>query len=621
MAFLQPTNKQIKRIYTDPNTGQQHYTVFNAAPTYQLSRTPKTDRFGKQYTEEEHNPSAAGQLARGVAPAAAGTVLAGISGVSGGAGQGVGAMANAAANVAANRLQAKYAGSKVAATGASALSTGASSMADAFKEEQARTGSNAEGMRAGVLGGLQGALRGAVSAIPGGKTIGNALGQTFGGFMSGGFAGGMRGLAQGIMTSPTLGADTANLFSKSKAADYNEGTWGSGIKNIEDENNLDNAAEEQNARDEAVKNGQDPEAAVNAIKQSRIDARGAYPEAAQEGGAAGGAAPAPLAGGAGGGGAAAPLAGGAAPAPVPVPPPPPAAAPPGNIGFMDYDTLANMPIEQLEALNESIAAQNPHIAQGSDLTARGMMESFAAKHGKEVNDIKDHMPSDFYLQHDEMKGKYKSDLDPDELPFTQQGATADLFSDDNRNVHRSREGIPYLHTPFGILKAYDESDPKANNNPKYRNILVRMNAFLRDGQEENARKLYEALPRTDRGIVLNQTERTRNSTEVLKNLYDRLVSTDNQDDRNQLLDQAQRHYSNLPAQIKVYHHDRGAQSPQEHLRQIEHMHEHLTHDHQRTSQGWFHRAAASAIGNLTGMVAPRSGPNGEELYRGRYLFQ
>jgi hypothetical protein len=641
---LLPTNKQVKRIYTDPNTGQQHYEVFNAQNTYQLQRTPKEDRLGRQYVEEDHNPSAAGQIARGVAPAAFGTGLGALAGISGGVlqgqqgnlgqtvGNGVGAVANAAANVVGNRLQARYANSKLAATGASALSTGTSSMSDAYRQEQGRTGSTAQGMRAGLLAGTQGLLQGAIGAIPGGKTIANALPKMMGGFMSRGLAGGLSGLASGIMSSPTLGTDTANLFRRSNASDYNEGTWGAQNKNIEEENELDNRAEENKARQEAIKNGQDPEAAVNAIRQARIAAR--IPDATaaqQQEGAAG--APPPAAAG-----APPPVAAGAPPpvaagAPPPVaagaPPPaaggapPPVAAQPQQQPMAEnnfIDNFDNIPTDDIEAANENIRNINPELAVDSGTSAREMLEAHATKIGKDVdsNDVKDYMPSDFYFKHPEMKDKYISNISEDDAGPVQEGQNADLLSTEDRNIRRSQDRIPYVQTPFGPLRAYNPSDPKAKHEESYKDILIRMNALLKIGDKAGAKKLYESLPRTDRGIVLRYEHRVKNAASVLDELYNRMVGSRKQDERDEILRQAHQHYSNLPAYIKIAQPAANEQTVQDRLKRIENIHSSITKDEQ-PSESWL-RWGRRKLGNFGNVIAPAVGPNGEDLYNGRYLF-
>ena len=720
--------KQVKRIYTDQETGKQHYTVFNAHDTYQPQRTPKEDRFGKSYVEADHNPSAAGQLARGIAPSAIGTGLAAIAGTPGGVGQGVGAMANAAANVVGNRLQANYGDSKLAATGASALSTGASSMADAFKQEMNRTGSNAAGMQAGALAGLQGLARGAISAIPGGKSIGNALPNMMGGFMRGGLTGGLSALAQGILTSPTLGTDVANFFKRSNASDYNEGTWGAQNKSIEDENNLDNRAEEEKARQEAIKNGTDPEAAVAAIKQARIAAKSpdaaraqqenaqgqqegepagdAQPPAQQAAGEeqaggqqapaqaeAGDAHPPAVGGGVPGAGVApapapavAQQVGGAAPgnvqpvapapvppaappqaqapAPAPVPPaaappppqmpvappigppgpapepPPPAPAPPpqaaapapaagsqGEPGFIE--DIMNMPTDQIEALNTAMTQQHPELEQ-EPISAQDLIAEQARKLSVTPEEAEDHMPTKFYLTHTEMKGKYEMGDGLYALPTedgimempnvtTQEGVHSNLLNPKPEDIRTDADGVKYAQTPFGPMRILTKEQQQKPENKEYVKILNRMNALLKTKDRVSAQKLYETLPRTDRGIVLTKSHRARNASAVLEDLHNRMVATNNSDDRDSLLAQAQKHYSSLPARIKTARAYGDAESVQDRLKRMEAQHANLTSGEQ-SLEGWGGTAVRGAKTGLSYFWPSPKGPKGEKLYNGRYLF-
>jgi hypothetical protein len=262
--------KTVRRIYTDKKTGKKFYTTHRAKVDYNLKEGEHEDRLGQKYTEEEFNPSGGKQFARGVAPAAVGTGIAALAGGgAGGVGQGVGATMNAAANVAANRLEAYHPDSKAAAMTASGMSTGASAASKAFNKAMNRTGSGVAALKSGALAGAQGVLQGAISSVPGGKTFGGALGKTAAGFMSGGVTGALKGFAQGVLTSPTLGADMKNFLKKSSASDYNEGTWGQNMTNIEDENKQDEDAakeklEAENKRREDM--GLPPKPDPNAAK-------------------------------------------------------------------------------------------------------------------------------------------------------------------------------------------------------------------------------------------------------------------------------------------------------------------------------------------------------------------
>jgi hypothetical protein len=307
--------KLVRRVFTDEN-GNKHYTTHRAAADYKLRVGTQKDRFGKEFTEQEYNPSAGGQIARGVAPSLAGTALAGMSGQQGaGLTQGVGAVANAGANVVANRLQAYHPDSKMAAMGAAGLSTGASAMSKAANQEMMRTGSAGRAALSGLAAGATGLVGGAVSSIPGAKSLARGFNPMIGGFMSGGLMGGLRGFAQGVMTSPTLGQDMANLFQRSKASDYNEGTWGKDMSSIESENAQDiKSAEEkvrQAAHNNAMANGIDDEDQIKAAGDAAVAAHRqkiAAKQAGQQPAAPGGAAPAAP-------GGAAPADAGAAPAP------------------------------------------------------------------------------------------------------------------------------------------------------------------------------------------------------------------------------------------------------------------------------------------------------------------
>jgi hypothetical protein len=236
-------SRLVRRIYRDKKTGKKYYTTHRAKDDYRLREGTSKDRFGREYQEEDYNPSAAGQISRGVFPAAVGTAVSAAAGVKGGVGRGIGAMGTTAATAVGNRLEANYGKSKLAAAASSGLSTGASAARRAFNQEVNRTGSNARGAEAAGKAGLAGLAQGAISAIPGGKTFGGALSKGIGGFMSGGWKGGVTGFAKGVLTSPTLGQDVKNFFKRSSASDYNEGTWGNGMTDIEDERQQDHDAE------------------------------------------------------------------------------------------------------------------------------------------------------------------------------------------------------------------------------------------------------------------------------------------------------------------------------------------------------------------------------------------
>jgi hypothetical protein len=745
--------KLIRRVYQNED-GTKYYTTHRADADYKLRTGTQTDRKGKTFTEEEHNPSFGGQMARGVAPSVFGAAVSGIGGNGAGVGAGVGAGINAAANVAANRLQAYNPNSKLAATGASAMSTSTSAGSKAYNREFLRTGSAGAAAKAGALAGAQGIAQGAISAVPGGKSIARGISPMIGGFMGGGLKGGLAGLARGIMTSPTLGSDVANLFKRSKASDYNEGTWGSNMTNIEDENKKDVAAAEdkvrQSAQNKARAAGEDDEEKIKAAGNTAVDAHRTklqqksqqqgqgQPQPQQEAAGAGGEEAKP----AGGeeakpaGGEEAKPAGGeeakpageeeakpageeeakpaggeeeeggepkegqtqpeeggepqvpgqvavggvgahgdgreanirnqqvgasgvqqqpavppqqrgneeleevpqadnvapAQPAQPAQPAPPVAAAQPGvgqalpsaaappsipvapklqeaggqqqpqqiagqvaqaqmqqqqpqqqpqqmqqqpqqqqaqsntlednvndlimHLNSLTPEALEKMSYEEIDDLSKQFDEKYQRALNMEDLSRQGQINEHRLKNGiTNEEDAENSMPRNFYFDHPDNKGKYEdvlSQKEMDDIPL-QNGPTADLINNDN--ARRNEDNIPFLKTPFGILRAYHPNDKMANNDEKYKNLLLRMQDDLRNGRKDEAQKAYDLLKRQDRGIRISKGERLKNHAKIIKDLSGKL----NNKIRNTETSQKEidndynilkKHYDEIPADMR-----------------------------------------------------------------------
>jgi hypothetical protein len=250
---------------------------------------------------------------------------------------------------------------------------------------------------------------------------------------------------------------------------------------------------------------------------------------------------------------------------------------------------------------------HPEISLDSGTSARDMLEQTAQKLGKpyESSDVQDHMPSDFYLQHPEMKDLYgvrhdiEGDLHPDipeELKKKmQEGPIANLKDPPDRDIIRGRDGTTFVRTPFGPLRILTKAQRNDPANRSYRDMLTRINALLKAGANADAKKLYEALHRTDRGIELNDRRRMENANKGLKELRDRIISSQNEAEQDTHLANAHNLYHSLPSHIRT------EDSVQKQLKDLEATHASIRAD-DRSSQGWM-RSGLSRLGNLTRLTS------------------
>jgi hypothetical protein len=604
-------------------------------------------------------------------------------------------------------LQAYHPNSKAAAMGASAMSTSASAGSKAYNKEFLRTGSVGSAAKAGLLSGAQGIAQGAISSVPGGKSIARGISPMIGGFMGGGLKGGLAGLARGIMTSPTLGSDVANLFKRSTASDYNEGTWGSNMTNIEDENKQDEKAGEDKAKLAQQPQQQQPQQpagegaaageaaapageagqqqqpqpqqqgegatevapgtieAENAATDERVRRMGGVYGTVDENGIphppaaaaqAGAAAPVPaVVGGVGqhgegnaaaarnqqvqgggqvnqngqpqnvgenvedrqqgqgvavpqvnarapiqpqqqqqqqpqGQGEAPPNLAGAAMAVAPplqeagrnqpqdLPPPqqpqgqaaqvvaPPQEQPQAQFGTLESDvddlssilkgsSLDDMSADDISNFSNQLDAMVQRAENMEDLSPKGQILAHAQKHNLTQEDAENSMPRDFYFNHEDNKGKYEDAMSQEEMEQVplQAGANANLI--DNENARRDDDDVPYYRTPFGLLRAYNPDDDKTNHDESYNNLLRRMQDDLQKGKNIEAERIYNLLPREDRGIRLTKDERLKNHTKILKELRDvvKAKAFDTDIPQNELdahYNNAQKHYNEIPQNMR-----------------------------------------------------------------------
>ncbi|MDR1104280.1 MAG: hypothetical protein LBK92_02850 [Endomicrobium sp.] len=267
-----------------------------------------------------------------------------------------------------------------------------------------------------------------------------------------------------------------------------------------------------------------------------------------------------------------------------------------------------MTTEDIERANEDYKSQHPDLSLDSGTSAREMLEQTAQKLGKpyDSSDVQDHMPTDFYLQHPEMKDLYgvRGDIAADLIPdvngvmikHVQEGPTANLKNPQNRDdLILARDGTPFVRTPFGPLRILTEAQRRDPKNKTYKAVLTRINALLKIGDNASARKLYESLHRTDRGIELSPRRRMENSQKALDELKNKIVSSQNETEQDTHLANAQSLYSSLPAHIRI------EESVRNRLRDLEATHASIRAD-DRSSQGWV-RGGLSRLGNFTRLTS------------------
>jgi hypothetical protein len=198
------------------------------------------------------------------------------------------------------------------------------------------------------------------------------------------------------------------------------------------------------------------------------------------------------------------------------------------------------------------------------------------------------MPTDFYLNHPENQGKFVRSLDINNpghglhAPDLIEGGNANLVSpNQGRQTTVDRDGRRYMKTPFGPLRTYSEGGKEGGNGEAgYKQHLETMQRFLQRGDMESAKKVYERLPRIDRGIVLSDDHRLANTTSLLKKTAHKVAftgitgaeSTKDFGEATEMLKNAQQEYRSLPAHLQTRVAAGEAKSPLEHLKDIEHYH-------------------------------------------------
>jgi hypothetical protein len=158
------------------------------------------------------------------------------------------------------------------------------------------------------------------------------------------------------------------------------------------------------------------------------------------------------------------------------------------------------------------AGKYAHVME--DKSAEGAIKDFAALHGLEEKVASRIMPTSYYKTHPEAKQYYKMNVSPEDLEdkddISEAIANNRIYSIDAPSVIRmnylafGKDRTPYYKTPFGPLRQYNPSDPKANHDPKYKLQLLAMQADFQQGNMEGAEQIYERLHMKDRGILHKQ---------------------------------------------------------------------------------------------------------------------
>jgi hypothetical protein len=320
----------------------------------------------------------------------------------------------------------------------------------------------------------------------------------------------------------------------------------------------------------------------------------------------------------------------------------------------------NSPDVSTEELQEqlNLRRQERASAKGNpQSSASDEIRAFAQANSMPEDEAADHMPTDFYLHHKENQGKYKLAVskrvfDPEPV---QHGGDVDLTKTPPTGYLEGATGIPYIKTQFGLIRAYNESNPKANHDESYKSILQTMSRHLQRNETEAARKLYESLPRQDRGITLTDTHISSNAVKHIGGLSRKIANlglsgTIPMDQAASHLKQAQAAYRELPYHLREVVPDGDTKSPLQHLKDAEYNHASLMRQAD-ARKGWVRGIAGRLGGALKkniGMgrygdlpfdmvdnpaydpvnnpdepqrIRSNAGRDAHELYEGRYMFK
>jgi hypothetical protein len=364
-------------------------------------------------------------------------------------------------------------------------------------------------------------------------------------------------------------------------------------------------AEERNrAALAAVHAGAAPGGAVGEIApQAAGGGGGGAPPPADAGGGGGGAPPPADAGGGGGG----------------APPPPGLAA--NLLGAQPGQDINSD--QAMEAMRRIIAAPLPNFddpasieqanAQITDLldtygggrqpgaepTPNELIEQHMHRHGLSREDAEDSMPTSFYLEHPQLAGKYRS-VQTMQAARVQEGRNANFFSKDS--LVKGANGAPYIQTPFGLLKLASDNVKGANRNEKYQAQVKKLQYLVRANKMDEAKRLYDLLPRQDRGIEHTPEEQSRIAHDKIDLLTQRMsngdIDPERSEDLDQALNQVHQAYASVPRERR------------DDLRQ-KLLDAEYTHSTFRAAPGWFsnRRGAPTEIENL-----PTRNKHGYVLY-------
>jgi hypothetical protein len=181
------------------------------------------------------------------------------------------------------------------------------------------------------------------------------------------------------------------------------------------------------------------------------------------------------------------------------------------------------------------------------------VQAHADKHSLPENVAKEHMPSNFYLHHPENEGKYQRDFDEAQYNAIPQEDPRHQDITRPAQVQGGNDGNFYVKTPYGPVRMM--SNPENATDVAYQDILHNITQLMNEGNDAEAQRLYESLPRIDRGIVMSDRDRLEAAHSTLNQLRENITSSGNnrahpQSEMDEYLRQAQDYYRRLPFRFR-----------------------------------------------------------------------
>jgi hypothetical protein len=265
----------------------------------------------------------------------------------------------------------------------------------------------------------------------------------------------------------------------------------------------------------------------------------------------------------------------------------------------NLDLSSLTPAELDEVSREQEMRHNLALSASPQNSADWQVEQEAARRGIDLarnpearEQIEMSMPTSWYLEHPENKGKFNSffgkkvvvdsplrtiqaEAVPQQTNYLKPETEGKAFG-----TLKKSTGVKslYINTPNGFLRVPKRNPPPETKESEegYKRTLQRMQELRKSGDLAGERELYESLPHHDRGIFVSKNQQKNRNFRMLKDLRRQIIdlSTESPVSQQALSDTLQRmyeHHGQLPEDY-----EENGETAQDIVRHAEEMHHRAT---------------------------------------------